>query len=193
MVLLEDTVASCEIVFIIFHYFSSLSLSLSLSSKSLFSQLRLHPSLCNLSLSLPTLFVSVFLSFLSLSRISMETRVYGEGMEIGFCGEGVDIKEPWWSRGCGQVIVILFLGHGGCCDNEFAGLCSQLGQWWLQWKQWVLVWQFMVKPRRSWVVVKVAFVVEVGGCRSWLWLGHGCFVLIMVVVFCSQVTVVAMV
>ena len=132
MVLLEDTVASCEIVFIIFHYFSSLSLSLSLSfslslslaSKSLFSQLRLHPSLCNLSLSLPTLFVSVSLSFLSLSRISMETRVYGEGMEIGFCGEGVDIKEPWWSRGCGWVIVILFLGHGGCCDNEFAGLCS---------------------------------------------------------------------
>ena len=34
-------------------------------------------------------------------------------------------------------------------------------------------------------MVKVAFVVEVGGCRLWLWLGHGCFVLIMVVVFCS--------
>ena len=26
-------------------------------------------------------------------------------------------------------------------------------------------------------MVKVAFVVEVGGCRSWLWVGHGCFVL----------------
>ena len=61
MVLLEDIIASCEIIFIIFYF--SLSFSLSLS--------------------LPTLFVSVSLSLLPLSQIGMEMTLW---WRRGDCG-----------------------------------------------------------------------------------------------------------
>lgn len=35
--------------------------------------------------------------------------------------------------GCGWVMVVLLMGHNGCCDNGFDGLCSWLGWWWWLW------------------------------------------------------------
>ena len=131
MVLLEDTIASCKIIVIIFYYFSALSipdslLSLTLPSLSSLCSDSVPLFLChlNLSLSLPTLFVSISLSFLSLSNWHINN-VYGGGIEIGLCGGGVEIME---SCGCVWVMVVLFMGHDGCCDS---GLCSWLGYCWL--------------------------------------------------------------
>lgn len=67
--------------------------------------------------------------------------------------------------------VLGWVGGGGCGGNNG-----------------FLVWWFVMEQWKLWVVVKVTFLVEVGG--SWLWLGHDGFVLDMVVAFCSCVIVV---